>query len=273
MLRFMYTTDLHGDTGKYTEVLQRCKDYGIKILHLGSDLLPKGSGILGMQKKFINGYLKEFYRECTAAGITLLAFFGNDDIYSRKKYFKKYSTLLDENPVELSGYTFSAYGYVPDYPFTMKTACKTDHDGWQCPDEYLGDPVEVTATGEFEEILDIKTYFKNKGTIENDLKALQGGSKAIVAIHCPPQGVNLDVCHNGRRVGSKAIYDWTLKNQPLCLLTGHIHESPKMTGIWQSYIKDTLVIQPGQFEHDKVSYVIVEIDQDKVTSFKFDTEI
>jgi Icc-related predicted phosphoesterase len=259
---------LHGDISKYEKVLKLSKDYGIKVLHIGADILPKGGGILPQQKKFINGYLKEFYRQCSESGIQVLAFFGNDDIYSRKRYFKKYASLLDETPVEIDGYTFSAYGFCPDYPFGLKTACKLDRIGWKCPDAYLGPPVDIGPQG-FEEIKDTDTYFKNKGTIESDLKALQGGSKAVVAIHCPPDGVDLDVCQDGRRVGSRAVYDWALNTQPKLILSGHIHESPTIGGKWMAYIGRTLVIQPGQ-QRTKTTYVILKIEDDKINIMKYD---
>ena len=268
MLKFLYITDLHGDIPKYEKAYKACKEHDVKILHLGADLLPKGGGILHEQKRFINGYLKEFYRKCTEDGIQVLAFFGNDDLYTRKKYFRKYASLLDEAPVIIDGYTFSAYPYVLDYPFGLKSACKRDREGWKCPEPYLGRPIDVGDKG-FEEITDIDSYFKAKGTIEDDLKALKGGPKAVVAIHCPPEGVNLDVCQDGRRVGSKAVYDFIEREQPLCVLSGHIHESPECSGEWKATIGKTLVIQPGQYQISDLSYVIVEIENDiKVNAFK-----
>jgi Icc-related predicted phosphoesterase len=269
MLRFIYTTDLHGNQVLYNRAYNLAQDYGIKTLHIGADILPKGKGMLPEQKDFVNKFLKDFYQKCSKSGIQVLSFFGNDDAYSRKKYFRKYAQPLDESPVEIEGYTFLAYGFVPDYPFGLKTACKLDRDGWRCPDEYLTDPVDIGPTG-FEKIKDIDLYFKNKGTIESDLKGLSGGSKAIVAIHCPPDGVDLDVCQNGRRVGSRAIYDWILREQPLMVLCGHIHESPSCTGQWKATIGDTLVIQPGQLEFGKFSYVVVEIDNGKVSASRFE---
>ena len=126
MLKFIYTTDLHGSIPMYETILDRALKENIKLIHLGADILPKGSGILEIQKKFVNGYLKSWYAKCLEKGIQVLAFFGNDDIYTRKKYFKKYGALLDETSVSIEGYEFKAYPYVQDYPFGLKTACKWD---------------------------------------------------------------------------------------------------------------------------------------------------
>ena len=150
-LRFLYTTDLHGNIQKFEDVFAYANRYDIKLLHLGADLLPKGEGMLKAQKKFIKGYLKNFYIRCHNEGITVLAFFGNDDVYTRKKYFRQsigeYGDLLDEVPFKRGDYLFKAYPYVLDYPFGLKTACKLDYEGWKCPEAYLGTPCDYDESG------------------------------------------------------------------------------------------------------------------------------
>jgi len=114
--------------------------------------------------------------------------FGNDDIYTRKKYFREYGSLLDEQPTTIGDYTFLGYPFVPDYPWGLKTACKLDHPGWELQKPYLGQAVDVDDSKGIVPIGDVKGYFRKKGTIEEDLKKLPGGEKSIVSIHCPPQG-------------------------------------------------------------------------------------
>jgi len=281
-LRFIYTTDLHGDVRKFEDVYNHAKYTGVKLIHLGADILPKSEGMLKKQKQFIKGYLKNFYGRCHDAGITVLAFFGNDDCYTRKKYFIKsigdYGNLLDEIPFKRSGYSFKAYGYVPDHPFALKNGVKLDNKDSKpselypriIPTLFEGiiyklkkhpDPVDVDEKG-FYNIIDLKKYFKNKGTIEDDLKSIRVGKKTIMAIHTPPSQVNLDVCPDFRRVGSDSVLHWIEKKQPLCVLSGHIHESKDM-GDWKTYIGNTLVIQPGQ-AYDRTTMVNVEIEDDYV---------
>jgi Icc-related predicted phosphoesterase len=236
----------------------------IKLIHLGADLLPKGSCMLERQKDFIKKYLKNFYQRCQNKGISVLATFGNDDVWSRKPYFKKYADLLDEKPFEMGGFEFKSYPYVQDYPFGLKTACKLDFEGWTCPDKYISNPVDLSPTGGLQRIEeDIAEYFGKKGTIEEDLKKIPVSNKTIMAIHQPPWSLSLDVCLGGRRVGSKAVYDWIEKTKPKLVLCGHIHESYQITGIWKGYIGKTLVIQPGQ-ERDKVHLVYIELQGDSV---------
>lgn len=225
-------------------------------------MLPKGSGIFEIQKKFVNGYLKQFYDRCKENGIEVLAFFGNDDIYTRKKYFKKYGTLLDEVPYQKDGYEFKAYPFVQDYPFGLKTACKWDSIDWRCPEKYIHKPSDVSEQG-WVNIPDTNAYFSAKGTIEDDLKAIHATNKTIMAIHQPPWALSLDVCMDGRRVGSEAVYNWIQREQPLVVLCGHIHENYTVTGVWKTYIDKSIVIQPGQsseFEN-KIRIVLIELNE------------
>ena len=71
-------------------------------------------------------------------------------------------------------------------------------------------------------------------------------SRSIWLIHSPPCGYQLDVCASGERVGSKMVMEFIHDNQPMLTIHGHIHESPKMTGIWKAKIGNTLAIQNGQ---------------------------
>lgn len=263
MLKLLYGTDFHGDISKYETILNFAIENDFKIIHLGADLLPKGSGILEVQKRFIKTYLKDFHKRCSENNIEILSFFGNDDIYSRKKYFKKYGSLLDEVPFQKEGYEFKAYPYVQDYPFGLKTACKLDYTGWKCPDPYIGTPVDLDINGGLKRIEDIEKYFNEKGTIEEDLKDIHASNKTIIAIHQPPYNLSLDVCYGNRRVGSKAVYDWIKREKPLLVLSGHIHESYEVTENWFAHIDKTLVIQPGQSE-DKTNFVVIKIVKNKI---------
>lgn len=267
MLRFLYATDLHGDERKYNDVLELAIEHEIDLIHLGADLLPKGSHLEKIQKKFLKGFLKDFYDRCSIRGIKVLCFFGNDDIYRYKKYLRVYGSLLDEEPYIVNGYTFNAYPYVPDYPFPLCNACKYDHDTWE-PEFYEGKKVLMTEEGRL--VIDNPSeYFKQKGTIKDDLDQIHADDNTIMAIHTPPSGLNLDVCGGFgpiRRVGSLSVHNWIEKEQPLLVLCGHIHESHRVTGFWKAELGNTLVIQPGQL-YGKTSVVLIEVDRGRVKSY------
>ena len=257
-MKFVYITDSHGDPRKYRDVLEFALKHDIKLIHLGGDILPKGTNLLKIQKRFVNNYLKDFYSECDSYGIKVIGFFGNDDIYTRKKYFRKYGDLLDEVPYKTDGYEFLAYPYVLDYPFGIKSACKLDYPGWKHTEPYLTGPCEFDDKGYYL-IEDIEDYFLQKGTIEDDLKKIFADDKTIMAMHMPPQSSGMDVCYNNKRVGSKSVLEWIYREQPLLFLSGHIHESPEMSNIWKTMFGKTLVIQPGQ-KTDKTTMVYIDIN-------------
>jgi Icc-related predicted phosphoesterase len=259
-VKFIYATDLHGDTRKYDAILKYAMSHDIKYIHIGADILPKGTGILKTQKRFVQGFLKDFYKRCEEEGIRVLAMFGNDDIYTRKKYFKKYGKLLDDKPELIEGYTFTGYPYVPDYPFGLVTACKYDYTGWE-PEPYFGRKVDVDDTG-FVDIPDPLTYFNYKGTIKEDLDNISADMSTVIAIHCPPCSLGMDICLNGKKVGSKSIYEWIEKEQPRLVLSGHIHESRHMSGTWKAEIGASVVLQPGQFG-SSTNAVIVNLTDEK----------
>lgn len=247
-MKFVYVTDLHGDEGKYEMALALAVKVGATVLHIGADILPKGYSMQPRQKDFIKKFLPAFIKRCDAQGIKFIAMFGNDDLWSRKAlYREKCGDLIDEKPLEIDGFVFTGYPYVPDYPFGLKTACKYDHEGW-VPERYIHTPTEETNQG-LVPIRDVLEYFKKKGTIEDDFRDRKAAPNEIIAIHSPPRGVDLDVCIDGRMVGSDAVAKWIVRAKPYLVLSGHIHEcpwapcgdsiSPMEGGTW--------VVQPGQY--------------------------
>jgi Icc-related predicted phosphoesterase len=130
-----------------------------------------------------------------------------------------------------------------DYVFQQQlgTAILSTHDGWKEIDNWI-------------------QYAKSLPTIEDEMVSLVTPNdmrKAIYIIHMPPANLGLDECINGMKVGSKAIYNFFKKNQPLISLHGHIHESPEMSGRWHAKLDNTLCIQPGQLM--PLTYVVIDL--------------
>jgi Icc-related predicted phosphoesterase len=271
---FIYTTDLHGDQKKYNNILSYALDHKINLIHLGADILPKGKNLFDIQQTFLQKFLRNFYKTAKDYGITILTSFGNDDLFSLKKEFRKFASLLDEQPVEIEGYLFKSYPWVCDYPFALKSACKLDYRGWMRPFclwgvDYLENGLRVEIENE-----NIDKYFKKKTTIQEDLEnEIILHNKVIWSCHMPPRELELDVC--GRRtkdgydrferVGSVSIYNWIKKQQPMITLHGHIHENYDITKRWKVLLGNTLVIQPGQpfvtiyDKEEKTRFVVIEI--------------
>lgn len=246
-MKFVYTTDLHGDEGKYEMALALAVKVGAPMLHVGADILPKGYSMQPRQKEFIKKFLPAFIKKCKSKNIKLIAMFGNDDLWARKPIYRdKCGDLLDDKPIECDEFVFTGYSYVPDYPFGLKTACKYDYKGWK-HEPYISIPVEESDQG-LVPIKDVVEYFEKKGTIEDDFKDRKALPNEIIAIHTPPHGLGVDICIDGRMVGSRSVRYWIERAQPYLVLCGHIHECP-----WapkgQSVVKvgNTYVVQPGQY--------------------------
>ena len=56
-------------------------------------------------------------------------------------------------------------------------------------------------------------------------------------------------------VGSRAIRSFVAAQQPRLVLSGHIHESPRISGAWRDQVGRTPVVNPGQFGSPKLAGV------------------
>ena len=95
-------------------------------------------------------------------------------------------------------------------------------------------------------------------------------NKTIYVFHNPPYGIGLDVCADGRQVGSKAMIKFLENSNAYMSLHGHIHESPRMSGLWYNVLGKTICIQPGQTElrNKEMFYVIVDTENNSYEIFK-----
>jgi Icc-related predicted phosphoesterase len=72
----------------------------------------------------------------------------------------------------------------------------------------------------------------------------QLGPVDILITHQPPYGTKCDVASTGQHVGSRAIKEYVVREQPKLVLTGHIHESPAIDVLFAG---KTTIINPGPF--------------------------
>ena len=215
-MMLVYATDLHGDINKYDKLIKFAKDNNFDNIVVGADMLPKGSNITSKQESFIKSYLNKQ---------PVQGFFGNDDLW----HLQKYCTIPTPEALGIQ-----IYPYVPDYPFRLKHACKLDYHGWTVPEQF-GSPLD--------DYLKPMPDYLNRSTIEQDLTKLVASE--ITCFHCPPSNLGLDVCLDGRQVGSRSVLEWISKGLSKIVLCGHIHESYDVTGVWKVSVGNTAVIQPG----------------------------
>lgn len=262
-MKILYVTDMHGYGWKYYVLLQLAKKHKVDMVINGGDMLPKGDS--DFQKRYVVNYLDKHFSQFNNAKIYYLCCLGNDDLRVVDKLFQD---TCDEYPfifnlsqvrVEIDDYEFIGFNLVTDYPFRLKDRCRRDDIGYVFPKQY-GTGLLSSPDGTIE-LNDWIGHAKSIPTIKDELLNLvppKNMSKTVYVMHNPPSDIKLDVCHDKRKVGSRAIYDFLEKQQPLLSLHGHIHESPNVTGIWHGKIGKTICIQPGQLE--KMTYVIINLD-------------
>jgi len=263
-MKILFTTDLHGEVWKYERLLKAARDFRADVVINGGDMLPK-AGNLFDQDKFISGYLEKHFEQSAELGISYLCYLGNDDLRIFDDLFdrtcEKYRGVVNlaQRKCNIGNYEFIGMNWVVDYPFKLKDRCRMDTKDYDFQMQFgtglLSNP------GGFEELPDWVATARTLPTIEEELNRIpkpNNMAQSIYVIHMPPARLGLDVCANGAAVGSKAIYNFLERNQPLLSLHGHIHESPETSGRWYANIGNTLCIQPGQLP--PFSYVTIDLE-------------
>lgn len=263
-MRILYTTDLHGAQWKYDRLLSAAGAHQADIVINGGDLLPK-QGSPFHQNRFITEYLDQHFSLFHQAGILYLCFLGNDDLRIFDGLFdeicQKYPSVfnLAQKRVSISGVEFIGMNWVVDYPFRLKDRCRVDTSDYIFQEQY-GTGLLSTPQG-WQEIVDWPSYAWSLPSIKEELDRLvtpDDPFKTVYIIHMPPSDLGLDKCGHGPEVGSKAVYRFLERMQPMFSLHGHIHESPETSGKWFGSIGRTICIQPGQL--DPFTYVTVDLD-------------
>lgn len=265
-MKIIFTTDLHGIQWKYHRVLELARKLKVDAVVNGGDLLPACED-LTLQKDFIQNFLDDYFYQYELYGIHHLSVMGNTDFKCFDPLFNeiashyKYTQNLSVKKVKINGYEFIGTDLMPDYPFCLKDRCRMDTADAEFQEQF-GKAFLSSPQG-WEDIEDWFDYAKAHPTLEEELEGLpqpEDMRKTVYVMHMPPAFIGLDVCQGNVNVGSKAIYRFFRKKQPLLSLHGHIHESPKISNRWNYSMKNTTCIQPGQENEDMV-YVICDLDK------------
>lgn len=80
-------------------------------------------------------------------------------------------------------------------------------------------------------------------------KAMNGysGGKLILVSHCPPKDTRLDEVSGGEHAGSTSIRRFVEKNQPLLVVSGHVHEAQGIDRIRSSTLVNIGPAQRGNY--------------------------
>lgn len=257
-MKFLFLTDFHGNHSAYKKAFRKAEELGCAAVVNGGDGLPKdfptGTPFAKSQKEFWDSWLVPKIEKLRQRGIAYYHMFGNDDSRGilnqtlNKTSNQGTLTRLDARGwIKFGDYEILGFPHVPDYPFRLKDWCCGDLE--RVPvDNQFGSPL---YTDQFHFIPVPKPWHEEIALRPsmldrlNSLPLPQDPARAIFVMHSPPALGGLDVCADGRRVGTKAGLAHMQDRQYLLGLHGHIHEAPKVSGQWYSRLGDTLCVQPG----------------------------
>ncbi len=250
---WFFTSDLHGQLALYEQVVVIAAAQRPPAILLGGDLCPHAADAAGpaRQRVFMQGFFVEFARRIRDAspGTRLLVLMGNDDWAVNEDVLAagdgELWHYLHERCVEVDGVTVAGLSWVPITPFRIKDWERWDDGAEEQPLRLDG---LVSRDGTLREYVFDVTH--RAPTIAEALAALAAHSdpqRTIYVSHSPPRDTLCDVVHVRVHVGSRALRAFVDAHQPPLVLSGHIHESPRMTSAWRDAIGRTVVVNPGQF--------------------------
>ena len=263
-MKLLYVTDIHGIEWKHNKIFEIASSLKVDVVVNGGDIFTF-KGNLMHQDKFITGFLDEYFLRFESKKIYYLGLLGNDDLGTFDDLFQKtcdkysYVVNMAQTRFQIDGsvYEFIGFNYVSDLPFGLKDRARKDTKNFELPKQ-IGRQYLSTPNG-FEKIEDWRSYVDSLPTIEEELRNLvkpSDMSNTIYIFHDPPANIDLDVTHDGKKVGSKAEYAFLKKKQPKLSLHGHIHETVDVSGQFKENIGNSLSLSAGNtgFE-EKLSIV------------------
>jgi Icc-related predicted phosphoesterase len=250
---WFFTSDLHGQTALYEQVLAQAATRRPRAVILGGDLAPHEGGPEGVrrQRVFLEGFLVEFARRLAEAspGVDLLVMMGNDDWAANHDCLEsRHGGLwhsLHARAVRVDGVAVAGCSWVPITPFSLKDWERWEDGAEESPPRLDG---WVSRGGGIE--AHRFDPARREPTIAGALEALAAESppgETLFVLHSPPRETRCDRIGAGAHVGSRAIRRFLERHQPPLALSGHIHESPRVSGSYRDSIGRTAVVNPGQF--------------------------
>lgn len=276
-MKFVYACDIHGDRNKYEKLYKIAIEKQIHNIVLGGDLLPKFCHRDIEQPKFINEYLNTYFSKLGESTINCICILGNDDLECLDKEFdnvcKNHSNVyhIDNTKADIEDVSFIGLSKVLDHPFGCKDRVVMENNlpmQVQLSNKIFLNKRELPmSVDEWEEYRQNKLeYLEN---ILDNLPKSSDNKKAIYVFHNPPYGIGLDMCMNGSQVGSKTMIEFIRNSNAYMSLHGHIHESPRVSGLWYNKLGSTICIQPGQTEmgNEHLNYVIIDTEKNEYNHY------
>jgi len=268
--RFIITSDLHQSIWKWRDLVRVVEQEKPRFVLIAGDVLPRDGGFDGQRKFF--PVLADYLGAMRGSGkTTILTFFGNDDFHPLEPLLddlaaKGLCVNLNGGVHREDGLVFCGMNLVRDYPFGYKHWCAPDGDFVTCREQFCGEGLTLDAEGRWVRLTNLREYLLAKPSLRDRLESLRAQltpdevRRSVWLVHNPPSDLGMDICYDGRQVGSPNILRFIREAQPLLGCSGHIHESPYQAGgRWAARVGQTVWIQPGQ-EDEKLHHVSLDVE-------------
>lgn len=245
-----FASDLHGRRARYERLFAAARRERPRALFLGGDLLPHGlEGASAFLKEVLLPGFLDLGARLGGEAPRVFLIPGNDDPRSEEEALLAGERsgaweLLVGRRVEWEGRAVFGYPFVPPTPFLLKDWERYDVSRFVDPGSVPPGEGRRTVAADPREV--------ELATIARDLERLAGDedlTQAVFLFHSPPYRTALDrAALDGRtvdhapldvHVGSVAIRRFLEARQPLLALSGHVHESARLTGAWRERIGRT----------------------------------
>jgi len=261
-MKIIYTSDLHGNIYKFEALKNFILSEKCDLVIIGGDIFEYTPRDINMQIDFAQNYLSVFLKDLN---VPICLIKGNTDC---SKAFGTLKSVVPENlkflndvPQQISEMFILGFSLVNISPFKIKNYERRD----LLHDKVIFTPTLIrTDSGEIEE--KPSDYLDSLPSIEEELVKYKCGTNDIFVCHAPPFGTKLDMVSHKSHVGSRAVYEFILKKQPLLMLCGHIHESAFYSNSHIDKIGKTICINPGQSE--RLHICVIQIEKNKVMDCK-----
>ena len=279
MTSCLFVSDLHGRAHRYQALFAAIRELVPRAVFLGGDLLPFPSRHRALAPRvddFVRDYLApelESIREALRDRYPRIFLIpGNDDPRAAALALLDLEPLglwtwAHERAVDFQDHTVLGYAYVPPTPFLLKD--------WERYDMGRAVSPGCVSPEEGYRSVAVPENVSRFATIAQDLERLASGcemERTILLAHSPPYGTRLDrAALDGKsidhapldvHVGSVAIRRLIETHSPRLALSGHIHESPRLTGAWQDRLGRTLCFSAA---HDGPELALLRFDLDDLS--------
>ncbi len=278
MIKCFFVSDLHGHVERFHKLFRQIKSVKPDVLFIGGDVLPSGNYYRNKIDSDYNDFLEEFFlpqlRDLqTKMGNKypkIYVIMGNDDARIEETKFIRADGeglwhYVNEKVILYKEHTIFGYSFVSPTPFMLKD--------WERYD--VSRFVDVGAVSPEQGFRTVKVAKKEieYATIKKDLDNLTYHydlTKSVFLFHAPPyksahdraalDGKMVDHAPLDVHVGSIAIKEFIEKKQPFITLHGHIHESSRITGLWNEMIGRTHTFSAAYDEKD-LALVIFDLEE------------